>query len=176
MKIVAKNISLFLAVFFVLGLSFIPEARAKHKNNKSDSDFEEFKVPIVRCSETTMLCGLGPTSPLLGTDPLTMTEGSRARIKKKGRLEVKVEGAVPNKSYDVLFVFTPGADPSSGTLTLLFIGSFTTDSKGKGKFEADVSGFLGETDSVHVMITDHDGDTTQIGDVPRQFITGVKIR
>jgi len=233
MKKSVKNISLFLAVFFVLGvgISFIleAEAMAKHKNNKSDSDFEEFKASLVKCSDTTMLCGLDPTSPLLGTDSLITTEGSRARIKKHGRLEVRVEGVAPSKTYDVLLVFTPGGsvdcssfDPSTCTadctdpnnpvvtcgfepancsadctdpnnpvitcnldpancttaLTLLPIGSFTTDSKGKGKFEQDVSGIFATTgvDSVHVLITDHDTDITVIGDVPRQFITGAKIR
>ena len=233
--------SLFLAVLFLLAVGFVEiEAKSKESSwapggsdldskskSKSSSNFEKYKVSVLRCSETTMLCGLGSEYPLLGTDSLITTEGSRVRIKKFGRLEVKVEGVVPNKAYDVLFVYTPGGtldcssyDPSTCTadctnpnspaitcdfepancsadcadpenpvtscnldpancavsLTLVPVGSFTTDSKGKGKFQADVSSLISPLDSVHVLITDHDEDTTTIGDMPRQFITGAKVR
>jgi hypothetical protein len=235
MKKSAKSMSLFVVVSFVLGVCFVLETKARHTGGSdrgspgSSSNFEEFKLPFLRCSETTMLCGINdPESPQLGADPLLTTQGSRARIKKFGRLEVRLEGAVPNKAYDVLLVYTPGGsvdcssfDPSTCTadctdssnplvtcdfepanctadctdpnnpviscsldpancnaaLTLVLVGSFTTDNRGKGSFEANVSGvFANRVDSVHVMITDHDEDTTQVGDVPRQFITGVKIR
>ena len=60
---------------------------------------------------------------------------------------------------------------SEGLPYLVYLGSFMTDSRGRGRFHADVSEF-GPSDSVHVLITDHDEDTEEIGDVPRQFITG----
>lgn len=194
--------TLFLVVAFVLGISFIGKAGAR------DSNFQEFKAPLVKCSETTMLCGLEAESELLGADPIEMTQQSRVRIAHHGKLELRVRGTVPNKTYDVLFVYTPGmnnvcSEPeptpepdecieeecppddeeppmppsivvdnsSEGLPYLVYLGSFTTDSKGRGRFQADVSEF-GPSDSVHVLITDHDEDTEEIGDVPRQFITG----
>jgi hypothetical protein len=198
MKKPGKRLTLFLVVAFVLGISFIGKAGAR------DSNFQEFKAPLVKCSETTMLCGLEAESELLGADPIEMTQQSRVRIAHHGKLELRVRGTVPNKTYDVLFVYTPGmnnvcsepeptpepdecieeecppddeeppmppsiiADYSSG---LVYLGSFTTDNKGRGRFHADVSEFS-PSDSVHVLITDHDEDTEEIGDVPRQFITG----
>jgi hypothetical protein len=206
----AKRTILFLVVFFVFGISFIAKAGPR------DSNFQEFKAPLVKCSETTMLCGLEAESELLGADPLEMSQQSRVRIAHHGKLELRVRGTIPNKTYDVLFVYTPGmnnvcsepepepeptpepdecveeeclpddeeppmppsivvSNNSEGLSYLVYLGSFTTDSKGRGRFYADVSEF-GPNDSVHVLITDHDEDMEEIGDVPRQFITGFIVR
>ncbi len=202
----AKRMMLFLVVFFAFGISFIANA------GQRDSNFQEFKAPLVECSETTMLCGLEPESELLGADPIEMSQQSRVRIAHHGKLELRVRGTIPNKTYDVLFVYTPGmnnvcSEPepepepddcveeecppddeeppmppsivfnnsSEGLPYLVYLGSFTTDSKGRGRFQADLSEF-GPSDSVHVLITDHDEDMEEIGDVPRQFITGFIVR
>jgi hypothetical protein len=209
-----KRLTLFLVVFFVLGISSFSKAGAR------DSNFQEFKAPLVKCSETTMLCGLEAESELLGADPLEMSQQSRVRIAHYGKLELRVRGTVPDKTYDVLLVYTPGMNnvcsepepepepipepepepdecveeecppddeeppmpPSivvdnspEGLPYLVYLGSFTTDSRGRGRFQADVSEF-GPSDSVHVLITDHDEDKEEMGDVPRQFITGFIVR
>jgi hypothetical protein len=223
-----------LVICVLLSLGFAEEVIARHRgfdrgSPGSSSNFEELKLPLVRCGDTATYCGLNdPESPLLGTDPLAITQGSRVRVKKFGRLEVRVEGAVPQKDYDVYIVYTPGGvvdcssfdpdtctadctDPQNPTFSCGFepancsvdctdpgnpviscsldpanctssvvlvpVGSFTTDSRGRGELDADISDYLdNKVDSIHVLITDFDDDTSQIGDVPRQFITGVRIR
>jgi hypothetical protein len=227
MKELAKKISLLLAVFLVLGVCFTLKTTATpapNRNQGNNSNFEEFHAPLVKCSDTTMLCGLDSNSPMLGTDPLKTTENSRARIQKHGDLVITVDGAEPNTTYDVSLIYTPGGTPDcsgvtfdptqcsvdctttpptinncsfatctavcpAGTLSCTFnssnctvaltlssaLGSFTTDNKGRGKFQTNVSNLTNFSvtgvDSVQVLLTrDIDGTTTS------EFITGAKVR
>jgi hypothetical protein len=120
MKELGKKISLLLAVFLVLGVVFALKTTAtpaSNGNQGSNSNFEEFHAPLVKCSDTTMLCGLDSNSPMLGTDPLKTSENSRARIQKHGDLVITVDGAEPNTTYDVSLIYTPGGTPDCSGVT-----------------------------------------------------------
>lgn len=120
MKTLAKKLSLFVAVFFVLAVGFTVQSTARsfpQGNGGNNSNFEEFHAPLVKCSDTQMLCGLSSDSPLLGTDPLKTTENSRARIQKHGDLVITVDGAVPNTTYDVSLIYTPGGTSDCSGVT-----------------------------------------------------------
>ncbi|MGH7889314.1 MAG: hypothetical protein ACRENF_02035, partial [Thermodesulfobacteriota bacterium] len=108
-----KRLMFFLAIFFVFGVVMTTLGMSKEGGSNGggkDSNFQEFKAPLVKCNETTNLCGLDPESELLGNDPLSLTQGSRARITNYGNLLVRVVGAVAQKTYDVVLVYTPGSE------------------------------------------------------------------
>lgn len=120
MKTLAKKLSLLVAVFFVLAVGFTVQSTARsfpQGNGGNNSNFEEFHAPLVKCSDTQMLCGLSSDSPLLGTDPLKTTENSRARIQKHGDLVITVDGAEPNTTYDVSLIYTPGGTSDCSGVT-----------------------------------------------------------
>jgi len=231
-----KSSMLFLAIFFVFGVAITSIGIGKellpsnsNKDGEKNSNFQEFKAPLVKCIDTTMLCGLDPDSELIGDDPIWISQQSRVRITNFGELILRLNGAVPKKTYDVYMVYTPGKanvceepepspEPSpeptpceenceeptpeptpcevncppeeeepplppsivydNGTedgLSYVLLGSFTTNKKGRGNFETNISEF-GPADSVHVLVTDHDEDTEKLGDVPRQYITGFVVK
>jgi len=106
---------------------------------------------------------------------------------RTGDIEVTLDGAAHNKTYDVFYISTPGASfPIDCTS---FVDSLTTDNVGDG--ELAVKDFFppADVDSAQTLITDHNTDTSCTkplipnscqpncsGTLARQFITGYKIK
>lgn len=100
--------------------------------------WNQYKSDLVRCADAAGTpCG----TTITGSDPLS---SGKVIIDTNGSVQVKIKGAVPQKTYNIYWGKinggTTGADPASVSFTL--IGSVATNVKGTatGNFPNVLSG------------------------------------
>lgn len=143
---------LFIIILMLFGGAFLALAQVSFIWN-------QFKTDLIRCADAAGTpCG----TTMTGSDPLL---SGKVIIDTNGSLQIKIKGAVPQKTYNIYWGQinggTTGANPASISYTL--VGNIVTNVKGSAS--ANFPNVLSGVSNAGILIV---ADTTM-----NQFISGI---